>query len=78
MEVKGIAERIEALVYQGEAGADESVELFVATCSYCYRLVGCGLTEEAETVCKWAEEMAAQSWKDEPMTEGVTKGFWGY
>ena len=68
--------RIESLVYCGTG--DEGYELFQATCSFCYKLTGLGFSEEAATVCGWAEEMAAASVADPDADPGDTaKGHWG-
>lgn len=56
-----IRERIERLKFYGTG--DEAYELFQLTCSLCYRMHGEGPDEWAETLCKWAEEMAQESFE---------------
>jgi hypothetical protein len=76
---KTLQERIEACIYYGTG--DEGYELFAEACRFCYMLNGLGDTENAETVCHWAEEMAESSkeWaKQEGWLDDNTKGVWGY
>ena len=75
-----IGERIEALTFYGTG--DEGVELFRATCHYCYLLIGLGYTNEAEIVYGWAKEMAEHSfkWVKENLPEDLDdneNGQWG-
>lgn len=75
---KSIQERIEALKFYGTG--DEAYELFQATTSLCYQMNALGTKEQAETLCKWAEEMAAQSYEDAvqyDQTDDVASGYWG-
>jgi hypothetical protein len=75
---KSIQERIESLKFYGTG--DEAYELFQATCSLCYQMNGLGDPSQAETLCKWAEDMAIQSYEDAVQydnLEDVEDGYWG-
>lgn len=76
---KTIQERIESLKFYGTG--DEAYELFQQTCGLCYQMNALGTAEQAETLCKWAEEMATQSYEDAVQNDGdlddVAQGWWG-
>lgn len=78
---QSLQKRIECLIFYGTG--DEAFELFEKACSFCYALNGLGETDKAETVCGWAEEMAAFSkewWEREMPGEkpSIAHGLWGY
>jgi hypothetical protein len=67
---KSLQERIESLKF---SDGDESSDLIKESCHFCYMLYNSGLVKEAETVCKWAEEMVAD--RDDDMDK--ISGYWG-
>lgn len=76
---KSLQERIKSLTFYGTG--DEAYELFAKTCSFCYSLYGLGEEDKAKTVCKWAEEMAKESYKfavKYGYEDDFKKGRWGY
>lgn len=84
--IKSIQERIESLVYYGDA--DEGTELFQQTCALAYKLFGVGATGKAEIAAAWAEEMAYESrtwaeqhggadWQNQLVDAAKVKGHWG-
>jgi hypothetical protein len=76
---KSLQERIKSLTFYGTG--DEAYELFSSACSFCYSLYGLGEEEKAKTVCKWAEEMAKQSYEfavENGDEDDFEKGRWGY
>jgi hypothetical protein len=76
---KSFEKRITDLKFYGTG--DEAYELFQATCSLCYKMSGIGDPKQTETLCQWAEQMAAESYEyalqEEDGLTDFAQGYWG-
>lgn len=76
---KSFEDRIKGLKFYGTG--DEAYELFQATCSLCYKMSGIGDPKQTETLCRWAEQMAAESYEyalqEEDGLNDFARGYWG-